>query len=339
MKVRHGIAAALAAVLLFTATPTGAVTPEESAETGCPEVTDSAYRLYTAGFGRTPDIGGLRWWLNEYHDFLFDGGQWSLPQMARHFVVSEEFTSTFEGDGDLSNVEFVRQMYRNVLGREGEIGGVEFWLDQLNTGMDRGTLLLRFAESPENVENSGTVAPRLGFFNDGETTGTCDFGLLAEPVIEPTLEGELTKIKDAMTDRQFASACEDGRSWLTLFEVLNPPFAVIFQVGDVRADTVHQGFTRGQAWMLENCPPPPPPADGAIAAALDFHSRNVPESVFEISICGDRTSYFQFNLTTQPIQYGPYVLTIPGTLVRHVDYSAAVPDIIEWLDDNCPPFT
>lgn len=85
--------------------------------------------------------------------------------MASFFTQSTEFTTRY---GTLDEEGFIRLLYRNVLGREGEAGGIAFWTQQLNgRTMDRGTVLLRFAESPENIARSGTSQPILGPFNEG----------------------------------------------------------------------------------------------------------------------------------------------------------------------------
>ena len=44
----------------------------------------------------------------------------------------------------------------SVLDRAGDAGGVEFWLDKRQEGTTIPQLLLPFADSPENVEGSGT---------------------------------------------------------------------------------------------------------------------------------------------------------------------------------------
>ncbi len=96
----------------------------------------------------------------------YTAGRWSLANAAIFFTESPEFEASY---GQLDQDGFIRQLYRNVLGREGEEGGVAFWNGQMDAGMTRGTVLLRFAESPENIANSGTTSPALGEFNEGRT--------------------------------------------------------------------------------------------------------------------------------------------------------------------------
>jgi len=148
---------------LLAATPSSAAVPDKPfTSTGCDAYSDSVARLYTAGLGRQPEQGGFEFWLVEY-----TFGRWDLPRMATFFSQSPEFAESY---GDPTNREFVEIMYRNVLDREGEPGGVEFWTGELDTGQrDRATVLLNFAESPENITNSGTTQPALGPFNAGLT--------------------------------------------------------------------------------------------------------------------------------------------------------------------------
>ncbi len=141
-------------------TPSEAAVPGQAfTETACEEYTDSIARLYAAGLGRTPDAGGYEFWLDGYWR-----GEWTLPRMAYFFVGSPEFQAA---TGELDDEAFVRHLYRNVLSREGEAGGVEFWTGELADGVDRSVVLLRFAESPENIIRTGTVEPALGPFNNG----------------------------------------------------------------------------------------------------------------------------------------------------------------------------
>ena len=152
-----------------------ALTNAPFTETGCEEYSDSVARLYQAGLDRVPDRDGFEFWFDAY-----TSGEYTFPQMAAFFVTSDEFTSRY---GELSDADFVRQLYRNVLGREGEAGGVEFWTSKMAGGMTRSVVLMRFAESPENIDKTGTVAPAFGPFNNGWTEAwTCTTGTLASVV-------------------------------------------------------------------------------------------------------------------------------------------------------------
>ncbi len=162
-RIRLGVAALLAAMVsLAGAPPAMAAYPgADFTITGCEEYSDSVARLYAAMFERAPDLRGFQFWMDEY-----TADRWSLPLMSEFFAQSPEFVDTY---GSLSNLGFVEQLYRNVLGREGDAEGIAYWADEVDGGMTRGTLLLRFAESPENIERTGTVFPALGPFNGGRS--------------------------------------------------------------------------------------------------------------------------------------------------------------------------
>jgi Ca2+-binding RTX toxin-like protein len=99
-------------------------------------------RLYDATFKRLPDVGGLTGWVN-----ALKGGA-SVTDIAAAFAGSAEFQATF---GALSNQAFVEQLYRFCLNREGDAGGIAGWVNALNNGTSRASVLLGFSESAEHV--------------------------------------------------------------------------------------------------------------------------------------------------------------------------------------------
>lgn len=106
-------------------------------------------RLYRAMLGRDPDAGGLAFWVGQSADGM------SLAEMAEAFTFQSEYTTLY-GESP-TDEELVDAVYRNVLGRSGDAGGVAFWLDRLATGLTVPELFVSFAESPENIVNTGTV--------------------------------------------------------------------------------------------------------------------------------------------------------------------------------------
>ncbi len=115
-----------------------------------PGVRGSIERLYGAVFGRSPDQAGFDYWVGVYV------GGTPLRSIATEFMVSPEWTSTY---GSLDNAEFVRVIYANVLGREPDQAGYDYWLGLVNGGLSRTNLLLGFSESPEYVTATGTASP------------------------------------------------------------------------------------------------------------------------------------------------------------------------------------
>lgn len=99
-------------------------------------------RLYSAYFLRIPDYEGLAYWMNEY-----SSGNRSLGDISGFFAGSPEFQMTY---GSLDNGEFVQLVYRNVLGRDPEPEGFEFWTGELDAGnRTRGWVMTGFSESQE----------------------------------------------------------------------------------------------------------------------------------------------------------------------------------------------
>ena len=109
-----------------------------------------AYRIYQAAFDRTPDTAGLSHWIK-----AMDAGA-TLDDVAAGFMSSAEFIGLYGANP--SNNEFVDRLYDNVLGREGDSGGIAYWVRQLEAGYSRAHLLAGFAESTENVAG---VAPAI----------------------------------------------------------------------------------------------------------------------------------------------------------------------------------
>ncbi|GGK42104.1 TAXI family TRAP transporter solute-binding subunit [Salinarimonas ramus] len=103
----------------------------------------AAYRLYGGAFDRTPDEGGLRYWIA-----AIDGGL-GLRDAAAGFLASREFIDLY--GADLGDTDFVSALYENVLGRPGEPEGRAFWIGYLQEGGARADVLVQFTQLPEFV--------------------------------------------------------------------------------------------------------------------------------------------------------------------------------------------
>ncbi len=154
-----------------------------------PQVSDQALRdqvsrLYTAYFLRPPDAEGLQHWMRQRAAGV------PIEAVSEAFASSPEFVNRY---GSLSNRQFVRLVYQNVLGREPEPAGRDLWTYQLNSGaMTRGEVMLGFSESAEYVRLSATVAPhwpstgavqrlyRAYFRRDSDAAGLCYWSRLVD---------------------------------------------------------------------------------------------------------------------------------------------------------------
>ncbi len=108
--------------------------------------TDSGrmFRLYNASFRRFPDASGLKYWIEQ-----FSSGANDIRTVASSFLISDEFKLRY-GENVTDN-QYVKTLYINVLNRELDQGGYDYWVGNLNNGTEtRYEVLLGFAESAEN---------------------------------------------------------------------------------------------------------------------------------------------------------------------------------------------
>jgi hypothetical protein len=106
-------------------------------------IAGQAYRVYQAAFNRTPDNGGLKYWIG-----LMDSGV-SLSAVSSAFIASAEFKALYGVNP--TNEVFISKLYDNVLHRAPDLGGYSYWIYLLNTGVvDNISTLINFSESAEN---------------------------------------------------------------------------------------------------------------------------------------------------------------------------------------------
>ncbi len=157
LAIGSSTAGALAsAEVVAAATPevpadtTPEVPAEEPTTQVLPGVRDSVVRLYFAVFDRDPDGAGQQYWVQRYQSGT------SLSKIANHFIESAEWTATY---GHVDDRRFVQLLYENVLDRQPDDEGWDYWVDLLASGDHRATILLGFSESIEFVATSGTAGP------------------------------------------------------------------------------------------------------------------------------------------------------------------------------------
>ena len=97
--------------------------------------------LYVAFFNRVPDADGLDYWITHFKAGL------SINQIADSFYAAAIlFTSLTHYSADMSNDDFVRIIYKNVLGRYGDTAppaeDVNYWSNSLQNGTtSKGSLV------------------------------------------------------------------------------------------------------------------------------------------------------------------------------------------------------
>jgi hypothetical protein len=79
----------------------------------------------------------------------------SLTDLAIGFMAAPEFASKY---GNLSDSQFIVQLYRNVLHRDPDSGGLDFWTQHLmRHDLSRAETVVQFSESFENGQNMATL--------------------------------------------------------------------------------------------------------------------------------------------------------------------------------------
>jgi hypothetical protein len=110
----------------------------------------TVYRLYRAYFLREPDQKGFaNWYISTYQG-------WSLDRISQFFASSDEFETRY---GSLGDAGFMDLIYRNVMGRAPDSTGYGFWVGELGKGMNRGSVMLKFSDSPEYKARTGGGVP------------------------------------------------------------------------------------------------------------------------------------------------------------------------------------
>ena len=112
--------------------------------TGLNTASGEMFRLYNAAFARFPDADGLKYWIDQ-----FSSGRNTRRVVAQSFLGSAEFTDKY--GSNVSDETYVNNLYKNVLGRDADTEGLNYWVGNLSSGLEtRYEALLGFAESAEN---------------------------------------------------------------------------------------------------------------------------------------------------------------------------------------------
>lgn len=110
-----------------------------------------AYRIYEAVLGRTPDRGGLGYWIND-----MDNGV-TLTTIASGFIASKEFKDKYGTNPSYDT--YINLLYQNILGRNPDKEGLDYWVSNMEKGIDSPAAVL--ASFSEGFENKANVAPDI----------------------------------------------------------------------------------------------------------------------------------------------------------------------------------
>ena len=116
----------------------------------------SLEELYIAYFNRIPDADGLSYWADQ-----IKSGQ-TITQVGESFYAAAIQYSSLTGyNADMTNADFVRVVYRNVLGRSGATAppdaDVNYWASEIASGRaTRGSLINTMLGSAHSFEGDST---------------------------------------------------------------------------------------------------------------------------------------------------------------------------------------
>lgn len=100
-------------------------------------------RLYRAFFDRQPDIAGALYWIGAYEDGA------TLDDIAWGFSNSKEFNEAY--GSSLDNRAFLAIVYGNILDREHDSSGLEYWLGTMEDGLSQAGVVRWIAANAEFI--------------------------------------------------------------------------------------------------------------------------------------------------------------------------------------------
>ena len=97
-------------------------------------------RIYEYILEREPDTEGLNYWKDQLKTI-------SAAELVKKFFNSQEFINK-----NVSDEDYVKIVYRVMLGREADTEGLNYWVGRLIQGTDRDAIIDEFAHSQEFKE-------------------------------------------------------------------------------------------------------------------------------------------------------------------------------------------
>ena len=95
-------------------------------------------RLYLVVLNRQSDKAGRDNWINAY------ANGFSARTLAQSFIFSDEFKGK-----KTNNTIYITVLYKSILGREPDAGGLNTWVNELNRGVSRESVFESFIKSDE----------------------------------------------------------------------------------------------------------------------------------------------------------------------------------------------
>ena len=93
-------------------------------------IQDKISSLYISFFNRAADIDGLTYWIDKANNTENSATIDTLKELSAGFAQHPTFTSTYTG---MNNKDFVEAIYQNSLARDGDIKGINYWSQLLDS--------------------------------------------------------------------------------------------------------------------------------------------------------------------------------------------------------------
>lgn len=119
----------------------------------------SLIELYVAFFNRVPDADGLSYWIDQFRSGI------TLIDIGNAFYSAALANSAATGySASMSNQDFIRVIYKNVLGRDDpDQAGLDYWAGLLDSGqVSRGVAVGTILTAAHGMKND----PAYGWVND-----------------------------------------------------------------------------------------------------------------------------------------------------------------------------
>ena len=146
-------------------------TPEE-------QVTSFVERMYTVALGRSAETDGCNWWANALLNGDSDGAG-----LAYGFLLGDEFKNK-----GYSNAEYVQVLYATFFDREIAEGEGDFWINGLDSGSSRESVLSGFVNSEEFFNLCARYGISRGVMYEDGTAINSGIGKFAERLYTEILE-------------------------------------------------------------------------------------------------------------------------------------------------------
>lgn len=175
-----------------------------------PEIARFVLHIYSSMLGRQADDSGLRLWVNE---IVADN------MCASDFIASISRSEEF-GAGKMSDEEYIKALYRGVLGREPASADITSLISHKNeNGLSRNYILKQICESVE----FGNICAAYGIRNGSlENIDTMDVNPMVNAFIKNVYIGALGRNPDAAGWRGWVDAINGGR--ITACEAISTIF-------------------------------------------------------------------------------------------------------------------